>query len=639
MFRARPTQDRVADGWDFTLKLATFSINNFRGIEHASADNLDTSSIIIITGHNGTGKSLVLQAIVAAWNRSLRAEHVGPFSDRAAVTVEFLLSSEEMTSLTAWKDRAAPGQAIASPAGLVKFDVGFSYGAMDHGTSDQLTEALFNKQFRRDNSFAVLDYLPANRTVSAAGQSIDVSLFTHERIASERQEGANVALNGSPSLSLPSIGNWLMTLDYQRYLKRDLDDDSLTTVDEYQIISDLLFDSTGKRLLRPEFEEASGQMRANVLLPSGQKHPVDRLSSGELELLGLAYFVRRLSATGGILLVDEPEQHLHPSLQATTFATLTATANRGQIIGISHSANVIKSAVGARLLELKPPAEGLANQVSPVEGSAARSELLAYLGLRPTDLIQAEFILVVEGSSDRLMLSQVFPILMSRGLIVVAGSSNQVLQMQAALTSLPFNVPFLCVIDRDLRTDAELFAVRQNENLFVWGVREIEGAFLDGDLLSSVYTGLGRNLSASDAWQELLAAASPLRGDLVKERTLRDVYTKYPGAPGSTGNSSADLKAQLEGQARVFTDRANAIIDTAASIEGALNDDWLAQCVSLADSKVTFKRVYASLKGFDSYQTLLQALIAKCVETDSLMPPELVWFRRAVDRLLLPSNQ
>lgn len=623
-----------------TLKLSAFNINNFRGIEHASANSLDASSIVIITGHNGTGKSLVLQAIVAAWNRSLRAEHVGPFSDRATVTVEFLLSSDEMTSLTAWKDRTDPVRASASPAGLVKFDVGFSYGAMDHGTSDQLTEALFNKQFRRDNSFAVLDYLPANRTVSAAGQSIDVSLFTQERIASERQEGANVALNGSPSLSLPSIGNWLMTLDYQRYLRKDLDGDSLSAVDEYQVISDLLFDSTGKRLLRPEFEEASGQMRANILLPSGQKHPVDRLSSGELELLGLVYFVRRLSATGGILLVDEPEQHLHPSLQATTFATLTATANRGQIIGISHSANVIKSAVGARLLELKPPLEGLANQVSPVEGSAARSEVLSYLGLRPTDLIQAEFILVVEGISDRLVLSQVFPILTSRGLIVVAGSSKQVLQMRAALTSLPFNIPFLCVIDRDLRTDSELFAVRQSENLFVWGVREIEGTFLDGDLLSSVYHALGRDLSPSDAWQEILAAASPLRGDLVKEWALKDVYTKYPGAPAPTGNSPAELKVQLEGQAKVFTDRANAVYNTVSSIDGALHDGWPAQCISLGDSKVILKRVYASLKGFDSYQTLLQALIAKSVENDSLLPTELVWFRRAVDRLLvLPSAQ
>ncbi|GGU61332.1 hypothetical protein GCM10010178_62020 [Lentzea flava] len=60
-------------------------------------------------------------------------------------------------------------------------------------------------------------------------------------------------------------------------------------------------------------------------------------------MLNLIYFIRRLSARGGVLLIDEPEQHLHPSLQVALFDTMTEMAERAQVIAVSHSRNLIVS--------------------------------------------------------------------------------------------------------------------------------------------------------------------------------------------------------------------------------------------------------------------------------------------------------
>jgi hypothetical protein len=64
--------------------------------------------------------------------------------------------------------------------------------------------------------------------------------------------------------------------------------------------------------------------------------PVDHLSSGELEWLAL---VGTLITTDfeGIVLIDEPELHLHPEWQARILPALRGTVPESQIIIASHA--------------------------------------------------------------------------------------------------------------------------------------------------------------------------------------------------------------------------------------------------------------------------------------------------------------
>lgn len=136
-----------------------------------------------------------------------------------------------------------------------------------------------------------------------------------DRVEQERIQVLNQVLNAGGAASLPSVANYLITLYYQQFLA---DRQGLDLPDEYEMLSIPFASATGKQLLKPEYHARAGSS-VEVELPSGHRHGLSDLSSGEQAMLALMFFVRRLSASGGTLCLDEPEQHLHPSLQAAVF--------------------------------------------------------------------------------------------------------------------------------------------------------------------------------------------------------------------------------------------------------------------------------------------------------------------------------
>jgi predicted ATP-dependent endonuclease of OLD family len=64
---------------------------------------------------------------------------------------------------------------------------------------------------------------------------------------------------------------------------------------------------------------------------------VDQLSSGEIELLSFAGWIILNGFDAGLLVIDEPELHLHAAWQAAIFPALRALAPNVQIIAASHS--------------------------------------------------------------------------------------------------------------------------------------------------------------------------------------------------------------------------------------------------------------------------------------------------------------
>lgn len=65
--------------------------------------------------------------------------------------------------------------------------------------------------------------------------------------------------------------------------------------------------------------------------------PIDQVSSGEIELLSFAGSIIMSDFKGGLLLIDEPELHLHPQWQATILPALRTLAPDVQMIVASHS--------------------------------------------------------------------------------------------------------------------------------------------------------------------------------------------------------------------------------------------------------------------------------------------------------------
>ncbi|WP_044965885.1 AAA family ATPase [Sorangium cellulosum] len=64
---------------------------------------------------------------------------------------------------------------------------------------------------------------------------------------------------------------------------------------------------------------------------------IDQISSGEIELLSFAGWIILNDWKGGLLVIDEPELHLHPQWQATILPALHALAPDVQILVASHA--------------------------------------------------------------------------------------------------------------------------------------------------------------------------------------------------------------------------------------------------------------------------------------------------------------
>ena len=100
------------------------------------------------------------------------------------------------------------------------------------------------------------------------------------------------------------------------------------------------------------FEEDKGRLRVTIC-NSNEKHTLDSLSSGEQQVIVLIYMISRYMQPGGIVLIDEPDLYLHPSLVDRLLSRIEAVVKErdGQIIIASHNPDIWRryESVGLRI--------------------------------------------------------------------------------------------------------------------------------------------------------------------------------------------------------------------------------------------------------------------------------------------------
>jgi energy-coupling factor transporter ATP-binding protein EcfA2 len=279
---------------------------------------------------------------------------------------------------------------------------------------------------------------------------------------------------------------------------------------------------------RLQVRTGGGQLQIVFESATGDRNLKD-LGTGVEQLL-MTLTVGLMEAPPFTLVVEEPETNLHPAAQRALLGLLQSWAIDRQVIAATHSTVMLDWSPGGDRLWLVTRDQGT-SQVEPVNQDPL--PLLRSLGVRLSDVLSADRVLVVEGPSDEDMLAAWFPeLLRSPRVAVLYGeggdSAVHVDQLASWLagTDRADLRRVLYLRDRDELSPAVLDRLTASPTVYVLERRELENYLLEPDALALVLAPLapkGKPIAAEDVAAVIAQAADRLRRRIIVNRVARQI--------------------------------------------------------------------------------------------------------------------
>ncbi|MFM5614537.1 AAA family ATPase [Aeromonas veronii] len=305
---------------------------------------------ILLTGPNGSGKSTLLRGIAMLW------EAFGYWLDRRQ---PLPASHTAKKWLKRWGGFAVVVEELKC-SHFTPATFGFFFGddnfyeklTKEHPSvnwigeknSDKKKSELFTCSKINLNNY--LDLLMVTRAQVVLGSLISGMELSVPNIvyldAEERRwitPKRNISSLAQDDLNQRWLASYNVTEDWRGQLEASLFNMKATSPDKYPSMIETL----NKFLMGKKIEdEILVGKRQQIILNNGQRHSFDDLSSGEHQVLIMLFTVQYWLQQGGIVLIDEPDLHLHPSLISPLLAVLEMIVNKndGQLILTSHAADV-----------------------------------------------------------------------------------------------------------------------------------------------------------------------------------------------------------------------------------------------------------------------------------------------------------
>jgi predicted ATPase len=380
----------------------------------------------------------------------------------------------------------------------------------------------------------VIEYHGASRAYTrqaVGGINLDSEAFRNER----RQQRLYNSQNKYQNVKTELASGYLRTL-IAKEAERDVDGEDLN--------------ETLKELFRTFFPDKEylgvqptpgGGLEFPVRLPEGGVHDIDDLSSGEKEILYGYLRLRNSTPRRSVILLDEPELHLNPSLLqgfADFYHRHLGVAQDNQLWLVTHSDTLLRQAIGNsnyRVFHMQTANTSEGNQASDVvlDDDIERAlvdlvgDLAAY---RPHAKV-----VVLEGTSkdgfDEKLIRRLFPDFAKKVNLVSAESKKRVKDLYTALNfsaeQLGIGNRFFAIVDRDAEGFRDETDAGTTEH--TWDVYHVENFLLSPAAIGEAV----ESLEAAEAFADETAVVEALKesaASIVDRLVLEEVQAEVNDA-------------------------------------------------------------------------------------------------------------
>ena len=247
---------------------------------------------------------------------------------------------------------------------------------------------------------------------------------------------------------------------------------------------------------------------------SGQTLNFSSLSSGEQEIIKILFDVARKDIKHSVIIVDEPELHLHPTL---TFQLVESLKNIGdhtnQFIFITHSSDLISTYYATGDVYFIDSSQDGSNQAHRlIDLTNDHQSIIPLIGQNLGLFAVGKKLVFVEGeasSIDRLAYQKIAQVIDPEIRVIPVGSVLNIMTLNSIeeqIRKAIFGIDLYMIRDRDGLDHAQISDLERNRRIRCLRRRHIENYFLDEEVLFKVAKRLYLTQAMPDLTVEKLKA-------------------------------------------------------------------------------------------------------------------------------------
>lgn len=446
------------------MRIQSLEITDFQPIKHLKLDNLGNA--IIIAGANGAGKTRLKQAIV----QTLQGQTV------MNMTLAATRPEEEDAKYFAGKhlviEKGKPNPTLSNYISSRKYGAGRYVGSLVQIDSDRTIKAMNYTAVNWFGGDPDDAETPANFYFSQFSNRWQTFMnYIHQKAAA-RDKKISDTVKSTPSK------------DGTQILKEHPD-----PIEKYQTIFKSLLPGKELQNINP-----SSPSEFKYKEPSGQILPFSSLSSGEQEVVKVVFDFISKEIRHSVVIVDEPELHLHPTLTFKLIETLKQVSDlTNQFIFLTHSADLISTYYSTGDVYFIDAIQTGANQAHKLSDlNHSHNEVVQLIGQNIGLFAVGKKLIFVEGeesSIDRLTYHTIAQEALPDAKVIPVGSVANIITLnilEEQIRNSIFGINIFMIRDRDGLNENQIAELEKNGRIKCLKRRHIENYFLDSEILFKV---------------------------------------------------------------------------------------------------------------------------------------------------------